>query len=158
PLFCDAYKRNAATGSLILIDLVTNETAGAGMITGIQADSAQPSGTGTQAKRSAHRRHQAAIVWVDSNHHLQSELERALLQRGCVVHAIQEAVAPEHAAQLIRILSAAGVISIWSPLALARADLEKAVQAAGNLAFIAANYAAEVASVCDLLEDRGILF
>ncbi len=33
PLFYDSYKRNRATGSLILIDKFTNETVGAGMIT-----------------------------------------------------------------------------------------------------------------------------
>lgn len=32
PLFYDSYKRNRATGSLILIDQFTNETVGAGMI------------------------------------------------------------------------------------------------------------------------------
>ena len=32
PLFTDSYRKNRATGSLILIDEATNETAGAGMI------------------------------------------------------------------------------------------------------------------------------
>jgi len=32
PLFFDSYRRNRATGSLILIDEATNETVGAGMI------------------------------------------------------------------------------------------------------------------------------
>jgi sulfate adenylyltransferase subunit 1 len=32
PLFYDSYKRNRATGSLIIIDEFTNETVGAGMI------------------------------------------------------------------------------------------------------------------------------
>ena len=32
PLFFDSYKRNRATGSVILIDEATNETVGAGMI------------------------------------------------------------------------------------------------------------------------------
>jgi sulfate adenylyltransferase large subunit len=157
PLFCDAYKRNAATGSLILIDPVTNETIGAGMITGVQADSVQLRESGIQKERNANRRHQPSVVWMGSNYPLQSELERELLQRGCVVHVLQEAVAPELAAQLVRILSAAGVISIWSPLALARTDLEKAVQTAGNVALLPADDAVEVASVCKRLEDLGIL-
>ena len=32
PLFVDDYKKNRATGALILIDEFTNETVGAGMI------------------------------------------------------------------------------------------------------------------------------
>jgi sulfate adenylyltransferase subunit 1 len=32
PLFLDSYRKNRTTGSLILIDEATNETAGAGMI------------------------------------------------------------------------------------------------------------------------------
>jgi len=32
PLFYDSYKKNRATGSIILIDEFTNETVGAGMI------------------------------------------------------------------------------------------------------------------------------
>ncbi len=32
PLFVDSYRRNRMTGSFILIDEATNETAGAGMI------------------------------------------------------------------------------------------------------------------------------
>jgi sulfate adenylyltransferase subunit 1 (EFTu-like GTPase family) len=32
PLFVDAYRRNRVTGSFILIDEATNETAGAGMV------------------------------------------------------------------------------------------------------------------------------
>jgi bifunctional enzyme CysN/CysC len=34
PFFVDAYRRNRATGSFILIDEGTNETVGAGMIQG----------------------------------------------------------------------------------------------------------------------------
>ncbi|MFM8485396.1 MAG: elongation factor 1-alpha C-terminal domain-related protein, partial [Bacteroidota bacterium] len=32
PLFTDSYRKNRTTGSLIIIDETTNETAGAGMI------------------------------------------------------------------------------------------------------------------------------
>jgi sulfate adenylyltransferase large subunit len=173
PLFCDAYKRNPATGSLILIDPITNETVGAGMITGVQAEGPQSTtdeASGeiageavTREERIARRGHYPAVLWVGSNYHLQHELERLLFERGCLVHSIEERIAPEHAAQLVRILSAAGLISIWSSLALARTDLEDAAQAADGIAFVAADDAAEpgsetqASSVCKLLEDRGIL-
>jgi sulfate adenylyltransferase large subunit len=167
PLFCDAYKRNAATGSLILIDPVTNETVGAGMITGIQADELQPLAGGSpeheaaQRKRVARRGHRPAVVWLGNNHHLQSALEQVLFERGCFVHAIDEQIAPAHAAQLVRILNAAGLISIWSSLALSRTDLENAVQTAQNGAFLAVDdviaSGSDAAAICELLEHRGIL-
>jgi sulfate adenylyltransferase large subunit len=168
PLFCDAYKRNAATGSLILIDPITNETVGAGMITGILADHPQAvKGSAGQAvtpeERIARRRHYPAVLWVGSNYSLQHELERLLFERGCLVHTIDEQVAPEHAAKLVRILNAAGLISIWSSLALNRAALENAVQAADNGTFMVADDATDPSSeplaisVCKRLEDRGIL-
>jgi sulfate adenylyltransferase large subunit len=170
PLFCDTYKRNAATGSMVLIDPITNETVGAGMITGIQADNLQLASDGSagqplsRQERVARRRHYPAVLWVGNNYHLQRELERMLFERGCLVHAIDEPIAPEYAAQLVRILSSAGLISIWSSLALGSAELENAVQMAENSTFILADDAVDpgsepvAISVCKLLEDRGILF
>lgn len=164
PLFCDAYKRNAATGSLILVDPITNETVGAGMITGVQADGMKQDADEiageavTRQERVARRRHYPAVLWVGSNLQLQTDLERVLFERGCMVHAIEERVAPEQTGQLVRILSAAGLISIWSSLTAARSDLENAVKAADNLAFVTADDVPEPAAVCKLLEDRGILF
>ena len=32
PVFCDAYKKNRATGALILVDAFSNETVAAGMV------------------------------------------------------------------------------------------------------------------------------
>jgi hypothetical protein len=84
-----------------------------------------------------------------------------LFERGCFVHAIDEQIAPAHAAQLVRILSAAGLISIWSSLALSRTDLENAVQTAQNGAFLAVDdviaSGSDAAAICELLEHRGIL-
>jgi bifunctional enzyme CysN/CysC len=34
PLLCDEYRRNRATGGFILVDEATNNTVGAGIITG----------------------------------------------------------------------------------------------------------------------------
>ncbi len=167
PLFCDAYKRNAATGSLILIDPLTNETVGAGMITGIRADSqlaadARLEQAVTQQDRMARQRHQPAVLWVGSNYQLQRELERVLFERGCSVHAIDERVAPEHAAQLARVLNSAGLISIWSSLAISRNTLEQAVQAAQIGTFMALDSSAAeegpaALAALELLVRRGIV-
>lgn len=136
PLFCDAFKRNAATGSLILIDPLTNETVAAGMITGVQAEDwtfeakAGFGGAITWHERIARQRHYPAVLWLsDEHHHLQSEVERMLFERGCVVHVIAEPIAPAYTAQLVRIFDAACTISIWSSLVVSRVDLESAVRA-----------------------------
>jgi predicted GTPase len=169
PLFCDAYKRNPATGSLILIHPVTNETMGAGMITGIQADESYLAADEfqrqalTDQEHTVRRRHHPAVLWVGSNDHLRRELKYMLFERGCLFCAIEERIAPENAGQLVRILSAAGLISIWSSLALTRTTLENAVESAGNIAFIAADDGTSsedkptAGFVCQRLEERGIL-
>jgi sulfate adenylyltransferase large subunit len=168
PLFCDAYKRNPATGSIILIDPITNETVGAAMITGVQPDLPSPlharAGRPVHRKERIARRNNPAVVWIGNHDHLQRELERLLSERGCMVHAIQECIAPEFAPQLVRILNAAGLISIWSSLVIGRPDLQRAAQITANGAFVAVEDAVlaetelTAVSVCNLLEDRGILF
>jgi bifunctional enzyme CysN/CysC len=45
PLVFDSYRRNRVTGSLILIDEATNETAGAGVILDIEVDEPAPADT-----------------------------------------------------------------------------------------------------------------
>ena len=54
PLFFDPYRKNRATGSFILIDPITNETLGAGMIEQAVTDTS-PRGRVTAAERAAVR-------------------------------------------------------------------------------------------------------
>src|ERR1043165_8162008 len=64
PLFFDPYRRNRATGSFILIDAITNETVGAGMV--LQAHQATgPAGRVTQAERAAARGHGAMVIALE---------------------------------------------------------------------------------------------
>jgi hypothetical protein len=65
PLFFDAYAKNRATGSLILIDPITNETVAAGMIAGA-AVASESSERVTMAERQVRNGHRAAIVEVQS--------------------------------------------------------------------------------------------
>ena len=44
PLFFDSYQQNRATGAFIVIDAISNETVGAGMITGPEIRQAQRKG------------------------------------------------------------------------------------------------------------------
>lgn len=167
-LFCDAYRRNPATGSLILLDPTTNETVGAGMITGVQAD--EPISLAerirgkavTQEERVVRWGHNSAVLWVGNNYHLQRELHRMLFDGGCIVCKIDERIEFAHVPQLLRILSTAGLISIWSSLALARTELENAIRLAGEVTFIALDNAHDQTnepianSLWEILEHRGI--
>jgi sulfate adenylyltransferase large subunit len=168
PLFCDPYKRNPATGNFILIDPVSNETVGAGMITGIQPD--EIVFTGAEGRRQAvtreeqiiRRGHKPAILWVGDDELLSDTLERALFERGCSVHALHEMIEPRNLPQLLRVLNAAGLITIWSSSVTSRDELEQAVKTSGTAAFLAVDKIgtekqAAVRNICEVLEKEEIL-
>jgi len=108
-LFFDPYARNRSTGSFILIDGITNETVGAGMIL-------QPQQTGnrigrvTTAEREAARGHSGLAILVGAGGlELGWSLERRLFDQGCAVHLIHQA---EHLRQAVRTAIEAGLIAI----------------------------------------------
>ena len=117
PLFVDAYGRNRATGSFILIDPLTNETAGAGMITGRQPsaaslatrDEAAKTGPVTAAERAERSGHRAAVVWLRAPVEVAKALERKLFDRGCCV-AVVDATAVAQLTSLLGTLLHAGFI------------------------------------------------
>jgi sulfate adenylyltransferase large subunit len=169
-LFYDAYKRNPATGSLILIDPITNETAAVGMITGIQTGEVLATTMGTRTgpvkeqERSARCGHKPAIICVRDNSPLVQRLERLLFDRGCFVHTVEEVGEPAEILRLVKILNAAGLITIWSTPESSRDQVEAAAQLAGIESFIAVEEAdarrgeEEAArSVCVGLEDQGVI-
>jgi sulfate adenylyltransferase large subunit len=109
PLFFDSYRRNRGTGSFILIDPITNETVGAGMIAaaGSMADSR---GRVTAVEREAARGHAAAVVLLPpDSRELAYTLERLLFDHGWLVHVIEE---PEHLRQAVRTACSAGMVAI----------------------------------------------
>jgi sulfate adenylyltransferase subunit 1 (EFTu-like GTPase family) len=108
-LFFDPYRRNRVTGSFILIDPITNETVGAGMITGASGDRTER-GRVTPAEREALRGHPAKVVVVPPGYEeLAYEIERLLFDRAWLVHVISD---PEDLRQAILTSCAAGLISI----------------------------------------------
>jgi hypothetical protein len=112
PLFCDPYRRNRATGSFILIDPLTNETAGAGMILG-RADGWETRGRVTSADRAARHGHSSEIVMLPpGRHELAYALERLLFDMGWTVHVIEHA---ENLRQAMRTAWSAGLASIVVP-------------------------------------------
>jgi len=86
PLFFDAYSRNRATGSFILIDALTNETMGAGMIVSAVTETLQH-GRVTAAERQSRFGHRAAVVVIDDARSAYAT-ERYLFERGCHVHVL----------------------------------------------------------------------
>ncbi|HLX42461.1 MAG TPA: sulfate adenylyltransferase subunit CysN [Bryobacteraceae bacterium] len=85
PLFFDAYSRNRATGSFIIIDPETNATSGAGMIlrpaTG-EDTSALPV---SPAERIARWGHRGFLVRLGNRRGVAESLQRRLFEHGCAV-------------------------------------------------------------------------
>ena len=114
PVFFDAYARNRATGSFIVIDPVTNATAGAGMILTALTREQRPvereiipaqADRVTPAERLARYRHAGATLQLGRRPDLAAILERRLFDRGCAV-----TVADSLADETIDALEKAGLL------------------------------------------------
>jgi sulfate adenylyltransferase large subunit len=112
PLFFDAYRRNRATGAFILIDPITNETLGAGMIQQAHVSSG-PAGRVTDAERQAARGHAPlAIALEGGDPEVAWALERRLFDHGYSVHVIHQ---PGDLRQAVRTALASGLVAIVPP-------------------------------------------
>jgi sulfate adenylyltransferase large subunit len=120
PLFFDPYRTNRATGSFILIDPITNETLGAGMI--LQPHAATgATGRVTDSERRAARGHAPlAICLPAGNPELPWALERILFDHGYSVHVIHD---PIDLREAVRTTLAAGLIAIVQPAGDADAEI-----------------------------------
>jgi len=111
-LFFDPYSRSRVTGSFILIDPLTNATAGAGMIRQAQ------SGPKTEGRVTAKERenllgHSAfAICLPAGNEEFAYALERHLFDSACSALVIDEA---EYLEQAVRTAFSGGLIAILAP-------------------------------------------
>jgi hypothetical protein len=105
PLFFDPYTLNRITGAFILIDPLSNETLGAGMIQDVEGKE-ETRGQVTQAERTTRAGHRPAVIAVDDSE-AALLLERELFDRGAnvVVTASADPAA-------LAIASAAGLIVI----------------------------------------------
>jgi sulfate adenylyltransferase large subunit len=109
PLFFDPYRRNRATGGFILIDPITNETVGAGMIRQAHTTSGS-AGRVTAAERRAARGHAPlAIALEGGNPEVCWALERRLFDSGYAVHVVRDS---ENLAQAVRTALEAGLVAI----------------------------------------------
>jgi sulfate adenylyltransferase large subunit len=100
PLFFDAYRDNRWTGSLILIDGVTNATVGAGMIV-------------SAVERSVEGERRAVLVLVPGQAGLAERVKEALITRGERVVVVDDALIPEESlVGVVRALQLAGVVAV----------------------------------------------
>jgi hypothetical protein len=123
-LFFDPYTTNRITGAFIVIDPLSNETLGAGMILDVEGKEEIHSHV-TEAERAARFGHRGAVVAVtDSEAALL--LERELFDRGALVAVVDAAFAEA--------ASAAGMIAIvvGKPLAGSLTPLEASALLPGH--------------------------
>jgi sulfate adenylyltransferase large subunit len=108
PVFFDAYRKNRMTGGFILIDPITNDTLGAGMIIG--PDVHHHSGPVTSAERLARIGHRPYVIRLGNGEAETARLiERHLFDLGYLVHVVETA---DHLAQAVRTGFQAGLVSI----------------------------------------------
>jgi len=106
PLFFDAYRECRWTGSLILIDSLTNATVGAAMIVGPAAESAESGHVG--AIRSS-------LLLLPGRAALAARAKDALVARGERAIVIDDALIPDSAVPaVVRALQLAGVVAVSS--------------------------------------------
>jgi len=118
PLFFDSYAESRTTGSMILIDGVTNATVGAAMIIGA-------------AERSSEADSRAALVLVPGRPELGERVREALEIRLQRVAVIDDAQIPDDAlVPVVRALELAGVTAITARLLSAEqlAEVVRAVE------------------------------
>ena len=106
PLFFDAYRDCRWTGSLILIDSLTNATVGAAMIVGPAAESTESGHVG--AIRSS-------LLLLPGRAALAARAKDALMARGERAIVIDDALIPDSAVPaVVRALQLAGVVAVSS--------------------------------------------
>ena len=130
PLLFDPYRQNRFTGSFILIDPITNETMGAGMI--LQAAASEgAAGPVTDDERRLARGHAPLAICLPPDRvDLAWLLERRLFDQGYTVHVIQE---PESLRQAVLTALDAGLIAIVAPAGPADWDVLRQAVPPGQL-------------------------
>jgi bifunctional enzyme CysN/CysC/sulfate adenylyltransferase subunit 1 len=112
PLFFDSYRACRWTGSLILIDTLTNATVGAAMIVGpVEAAALSPS----TAESSLGGARRPGLILLTGRAELAGRVRDALVARVERAVVIDDALIPESAvAAVVRALDLAGVIAVSS--------------------------------------------
>jgi sulfate adenylyltransferase subunit 1 len=148
PLFFDSYTHNRTTGSLILIDPLTNATVGAVMIRenlsqgvedhdDLEIVAAKKNGKVTLQDHIRRRGHQPAILTLDGDRSRAEQLERALLDRGFESALINyaEVPAPSRRTLFAALWSLGLVIVSWQETGMRSRDRSLFDSIAGALHF-----------------------
>jgi sulfate adenylyltransferase subunit 1 len=142
PLFFDPYTRNRSTGSLILIDPLSNATVGAAMIQKDLAALPKPlaeSADGwaqlqapvTAEDRYARHGHSPAVILLQDRPRLAVYLERALFARGFEVLYCSTAEIPaDHLRSLLKFARSAGLVLILSSESPRQGEIQAQAMAA----------------------------
>ena len=146
PLFFDAYRRNRATGSFILIDPVSNLTVAAGMIAErvVREDRTRKALAGvefersrlTPAERWERAGHRPVTIWLTARTDVAYLLERELFDRGCLVHVLADDVESHFLPELAKISAAAGLITICTVASDEDGERERARDVVGADQFV----------------------
>ena len=146
PLFFDAYRRNRATGSFILIDPVSNLTVAAGMIAErvVREDRTRKALAGvefersrlTAAERWERAGHRPVTIWLTARTEVAYLLERELFDRGCLVHVLADDVESHFLPELAKISAAAGLITICTVASDEDGERERAREVVGADQFV----------------------
>jgi hypothetical protein len=181
PVFVDPYRRNRATGSFILIDLISNETVAAGMITGRQTPanaapddahgwtagvSSPPAGQAelrvSTEERLAAIGHSPAAIWINGGDEFAYALERALFDRGCIACVLPQRAPKSALPHLASAILSAGLIAIFSGSSPEGKGREKVRGIVGSERFFELSVQGtkqedSVSAICAELERRGVL-
>jgi len=136
PLFFDPYSRNRATGSLILIDPISNATVAAAMIQSDLSDLTdrltepeQP--PVTPEDRWQRHGHKPALILVQGRPTLAAGLERALFAQGFeALHVAGADLPAGHLNSILSFARSAGLVLILSGESLAQSALQSDSSAA----------------------------
>jgi sulfate adenylyltransferase large subunit len=113
PLFFDSYKACRWTGSLILIDPLSNATVGAAMINGTPMDGAAATELAPDLIQEGLPASAPSLILLPGRFALAARVQDALLARGAHAVVIDDALIPDSAvAAAVRALQLAGVIAI----------------------------------------------
>jgi bifunctional enzyme CysN/CysC len=148
PLVFDPYKANPATGAFIVIDRLTNNTVGAGMILGRAAGTdVGTKGRVSEEEKEIRLGQRGAVVWAGRA--IADALERALFEEGRTVVRLEEGTAPGWGV-LVRALAEQGIIVV---VASAGAPAPELAAALGRRLVTATG---EIAAAVQKLRELGV--
>jgi hypothetical protein len=118
----------------------------------------------TPAERYSRAGHHAAVVWLAARREVAYLVEAKLFSRGCQVHVVAEETESPILPELAQLLTAAGLINIFSVSRFDDGERERARRLVGEESFVdiapgslPSSDEQAAREVCDELERRGVI-